>query len=531
MRNKIKKQCITIGSALLIGLALQGCPVDVSFEPQPGPSDEHWLRFAQLSDSHLNDEESPARAVRGDFLIGPAWRPQEAYAAQTLDATLRMLNDIHTQEKQNGYPIDFALATGDVTDNAHYNELRWFIDVMDGQWIVPDSGELDGELRDILPQDNPNLGFQAEGLAPDIPWYVVLGNHDNLAQGNFAICRDAEDPTEWFSPQFRAVAGILGFHALDPPTNAFRPTSDQSPAIIRASEEQIDPETLQLLVDQLDSGTIVSDPNRHYSSRSIFIEEHFNTFSEPVGHGFNETNRASGSTCYSVRPQEDVPIRLIVLDTVAPLSLWGFPMPYGVMTREQFESFLKPEVEAARVAGEFVIIVSHHPSTDFMAPYPGRTVGTLEFRNYLASRPNIIMHICGHTHEHRVTKVYGRYPYLEIETASLIDFPQEVRIFDVFYIEETKSIRVESTLVSHMDNPTRMSSESHRRTWIDAGVIEKTLGYPPDIDVAGLFPDPAEVYGPSCELPKFEGWAPPPSREQRYGRDADREFSVELPRP
>ncbi|MCH7979334.1 MAG: PQQ-binding-like beta-propeller repeat protein [Acidobacteria bacterium] len=40
-----------------------------------------------------------------------------------------------------------------------------------------------GEERDIAPEDNPNLGFQAVGLSPEIPWYVVHGNHDRMFLG------------------------------------------------------------------------------------------------------------------------------------------------------------------------------------------------------------------------------------------------------------------------------------------------------------------------------------------------------------
>jgi len=271
----------------------------------------------------------------------------------------------------------------------------------------------------------------------------------------------------------------------------------------------------------------VPDERRHFSSREEFMQAHFNSTTEPAGHGFTQANLDSGRTRYSVIPKPGVPVRLVVMDTVAPDPPAGFPVQYGVMTREQFNNFVKPQFEAARQAGQYVILASHHPSADFDLPYFQPTVGTKEFRQFVSSQPNIIAHICGHTHRNHVTQVNGRYPYLEIETDSLIDYPQEGRILDVYYIPATHSIKLVSTMFSHMDDPTRLSAESFRRATIDVQYRAKS-----DTSVwTKLFPDPQTQYGNGYTMsPKLTGDMPL-TADESYGRPSDRDFSVTFSRP
>jgi len=470
MRTLIKyRRPALIVASLVFTLALAGCPYLEPWDLRPAASGEHWLRFVQVTDIHIVDDESPARIVKMDSYKAGAWRPQEAYAAQVLDATCRLINRIHYGGQLTGHgPVDFVLVTGDVAENAQYNEVRWFIDTMDGGWVTPDSGDLDGPQRPIAAEINPHLPFKAAGLAKDIPWYVLIGNHDNLCVGNFSIDRTSPDPEEWRAPVGPVVGSFLGLPNLSPPQDALIPTGDQSLAILRAGDpEPIDPHTYQLDMDLLQAGPITPDPNRHFMSKRLFIAEHFKTRSFPGGHGFDATSTLTGEAHYTFRPKRDVPVRVIVIDSVGPDAVPGYLGASGAVALAEFEGFLKPQIRAAKAAGEYVILATHHPSIDIKKPTLVPCVTAEVFTSYLASQPNILAHICGHMHYHDVIMHAGPYPYPEFLTASLIDYPQQVRMLDVYYDSRNKTFELRSTFLSHTDDPTRLSEESYVRMTAD----------------------------------------------------------------
>ena len=90
------------------------------------------LAFAQLSDVHICDSQSPLRFEGGDPNVSSsAYRPQEILTAHIAEAMVRELNAVQPGPV-TGRPIAFAIQTGDNTDNSQYNEIRWDIDLLDG---------------------------------------------------------------------------------------------------------------------------------------------------------------------------------------------------------------------------------------------------------------------------------------------------------------------------------------------------------------------------------------------------------------
>ena len=101
------------------------------------------------------------------------------YTTQVLDAAVQTINALHKKA-----PFDFGIALGDAANNTQYNELRWYIDVLDGKMITPSSGAHQG--ADTIDYQKP---YQAAGLDKSIPWYQAIGNHDQFWMGSSHVNR------------------------------------------------------------------------------------------------------------------------------------------------------------------------------------------------------------------------------------------------------------------------------------------------------------------------------------------------------
>lgn len=98
------------------------------------------LAFVHLTDIHVIDAQSPGRVEFLDryndgpgepLFFGSAYRPQEFLTPHVSDSLVAAVERVGIGPVSSRL-LDFAVCTGDNTDNAQLNELRWGIDVLDG---------------------------------------------------------------------------------------------------------------------------------------------------------------------------------------------------------------------------------------------------------------------------------------------------------------------------------------------------------------------------------------------------------------
>lgn len=394
-------------------------------------------RFVHISDAQIVDEESPARLTSLARLSGSAWRPQEAYSIHLLDGIIRTVNKIHEAQDT----IDFVIHTGDAVDNSQQNELQWFIQAFDGGMINPLTGPDDRDPAMIpAPLLDPHHPFMAQGLyrngmhgnKPTIQWYSVFGNHDRFAIGVFPILVDLLG---------RRISPL----PLDFQLGIFFPI-DLDP-IGRISQSPISPAFPGPPPLINFPRLIQANPDRKFFSSKEFIEAHFQSHSEPNGHGFDQDHPAQ--TWYSVSPVSG--LRLITLNSASPLVVTPTLIySEGAISPPQL-FFLNDELEKAQALGERVIVATHHPIGS-LEPVLGTSLTAFSFQQLLNRFSCVRLHLAGHWHRN---VVIDRGSYLEIVTGSIIDTPQQGRVIELWRrISSNQNVddfHVRYRMFSHLD--------------------------------------------------------------------------------
>ncbi len=377
------------------------------------------LRFFSLSDIHIEDEESPAQLINFGYKggVSSAYSPQILYTTHVLDAAVQTINALH---KQNAF--DFGMTLGDAVNNSQYNELRWYIDVLDGKNIKPDSGIKDDPVPG--PNNDYQDEFKAAGLDKTIPWYQTLGNHDHTWLGTYPV-------TDYLRPYFTGsnvlVMGDLATEGIDSRTHYG--------GVIDGSTPNGDMIGGGLIADFTTPPTVPADPDRRPLSIKEWMSEFLKTTSNPAGHGFSQSNLDSGNACYSFEPKSDLPIKVIVFDDTQHDENYDIDEPGGMVDNERF-SWLVNELDRGQAEGKLMIIAAHVPLILIDLNHHSQ-VALPALISQLNTYPNLLMWVSGHVHRNKVTALKSpdaSHPELGfwlVETASLRDFPQQFRTFDI----------------------------------------------------------------------------------------------------
>ena len=447
--------------------------------------------FKQVSDVHVVDSESPGRVEFFDQCSfgSSAYRPHESLSTQVGESMIRALNAID-MGPATGANLDFAISTGDNIDNNQRNELAWFIDLMNGDMVTPNSGALtyDGytqvDTSTALSDEILGLAvqpFQASGIGP---WYAVLGNHDQLVQGNLPA-----------STTFRFLV-TQGKKVFIDPAAYF--ADGRCPASIANAEDAF----FEVYFSDA-AQEVPADFSRIFVGHQDIVNTYAEDEGQPAGHGLanapydpvlsnGEEKESAGYYAFNVAEK----VRGISMDTVSYSTT-----SEGILNDSQFDWVERQLKKNSRVfytrSGErrvnrdardkLFIIFSHHSSRtinhpgefpevteqqrDAMLPQHCFTKTAAEgcgqaegFRDLLQRYPNVVAWVNGHEHNNRITGFpapRGQAPersFWEINTAAHIDWPQQSRILEVAYKPgadgKPGSIFIYGTLIDHIADPT-----------------------------------------------------------------------------
>ena len=389
-------------------------------------------RFFTFTDIHITDKETPAQAIVYGFKggVSSAYSPIMLYTTHVLDATVQTVNAIH---KKN--PIDFGLSLGDASNNSQYNETRWYIDILDGKKINPDSGDKDDPIPGPL-NDYQDV-YQSAGLDKSIPWYQVRGNHDHLFIGFL--------PHNEYSKK-----NLIGKDIINVGNVFAEPSGLDSRGLYHGSIDGrtvygdvigVGPEKAFPTVPQIPA----ADEKRRALSGREWLGEFLNTSSSPAGHGFTKENIDKDFACYSFEPKAELPLKVIVLDNSQKHDDPNNPesLGYGHASLDQQRyDWLVKELDQGQAEGKLMVIASHipigveaYPSMMGWSPYAAITEG--QFVAKLQEYSNLILWVAGHRHLNDITAFKTPDPtrpelgFWQVETSSLRDFPQQFRTFEI----------------------------------------------------------------------------------------------------
>ncbi|MBV9002292.1 MAG: metallophosphoesterase, partial [Solirubrobacterales bacterium] len=355
--------------------------------------------LAHVTDAHVLDASSPARVPFLDRLGDPftsTFRPQETLTAQVLAGAARAIGALRP---------DAVIQGGDLIDNDQRNELATALAVLRGGMVRPGSGphgyygvQLAGDpdpfyyRPDLDAPRHPGLlshavrPFRSPGLKA--PVYPVLGDHDILVAGELA----PTDTTRALAVGDQALWELPPGLSLPPGTQLTAGGSPDGPPL---------PGLVDQFLAQALAGPKVRVPpdpaRREMDAREVVT-----------------LLRAAATPTLDYHVDVGRELRLIVLDLARRAG------GSGGLVRPDQPGWLASQLDEAAATGRWTIVVSHQPLAN--------SEGGDQLLALLDAHPHVIAALAGHTHRNSIEP---RSHYWLINTASLIDFPQQARALRV----------------------------------------------------------------------------------------------------
>ncbi|MFJ9814661.1 TIGR03767 family metallophosphoesterase [Streptomyces sp. NPDC101151] len=399
--------------------------------------------FVQFTDLHLMDVQHPLRL---EFLRSTdphAWRPHEALTVPGAVSLVERVNALRGAPV-TGAPLHFVMTTGDNTDNNAHSELEWFMKVMSGGRITPNSGDprhYEGVQNSGLKQywqpgsttrdGDKALGFpylkgflaaairevRSPGL--NLPWYSTVGNHDSLPLGCYGSHGDP----------YLAEAAIGGKKLMSV-------SAADAKKLQGAIKKATDPKGVGyrdfLKAHARSMRSVTPDQNRAPYTSADYLKAHLDPAHQghgPAGHGYSSANLDAGTQYYAFRISEDV--IGISLDTTDAGGHYEGSL--GTAQLKWLDKTLKDNKDS------YAVVFSHHTSKTMTntrpdPAHPGeRRHNGAEVISVLASHTNVLAWVNGHIHKNVITphKASGGRSFWEISTASHVDYPQLARVIEL----------------------------------------------------------------------------------------------------
>lgn len=378
---------------------------------------------SHLTDAHVMDAASPARVP---FLarLGPpfqsTFRPQEALTVRVMLAAVRAVRALGP---------DLLIEGGDLIDNVQSNELEQAIAILRGGEVRPGSGphgyfgvqsKLDPDPFYYRPEvDAPRhprllrdavMPFHSAGIGT--PWLPVLGDHDVLVQGELV----PTDLTRMLALGDRALWTLPRDLTIPPGVKLQATGSPDGPPLPGSIDD--------FLRQLLESGTVTVPADGRRAELSV--EEVITSLRAATG-GVGAADRLDYVHDLGER------LRFVVLDLASRIGGSG-----GQVVDGQAE-FVRSAIDQA--GNRFVVFVSHQTLR--------QSVGGDAIQAVLDSSPSVVLTLAGHTHQNRINpRRTAHGGYWNIETASLIDYPQQSRALR-FHETDDGGIAIETWMLDH----------------------------------------------------------------------------------